>query len=91
MIPMVLDMEIIHEKGKKIRLWLPLFLIWILLLPLFVLVFAVLVIAGIIAWITGYGRSVLAIIPLICESLWNLGGLKVDVEGEEEKVFIEFR
>ena len=88
--PMMLKLKIPKQNGGRTTLWLPLFLIWILLLPLFILLFAVLLIAGLIAQIAGYGKSGFLLIPLIFSCLRNLGGLMIDVESKDEKIFIEF-
>ncbi len=88
--PMMLKLKIPKQNGGRTTLWLPLFLFWILLLPLFVLLFAVLLIAGTIASLAGYGKSGFLLVPLIFCSIWHLGGLMIDVESKDEKIFIEF-
>ncbi|MGD9345039.1 MAG: hypothetical protein PVH84_04200 [Candidatus Aminicenantes bacterium] len=77
----------IKEKGKKsVNLWLPLFLVWILLLALLILVSPILLVIGLLAWIRGYGRTFLYTFPMICAVLWAMSGLRIHIEDGDKKI-----
>ena len=73
-----------------VNLWLPLFP---LLAPVFLLgvLFSPLVlVAGLLLWPTGLGRTILLLGPALYRVLASLRGLEVDVKNEKEHVYIAF-
>jgi len=90
MLPMILKLGIPRAAKEPVNLYLPLFLVWILFLPFALLIiFFILIAAGLI-WTSGYGRVILMMIPMIGALLWNLGGLKIDVQSEDMKIYLVF-
>jgi hypothetical protein len=86
MIPMFMKIHI-YERGKKgIRLWLPLFLIWILLLVMLIVVSPILFVVGLVAWARGFGRTFLFAFPMIFAVLWAMSGLRINVENRDKKI-----
>lgn len=86
MIPMFMKIRI-KEKGKKgVRLWLPLFLVWILLLAILVLLSPIFVLVGLVAWIRGYGRTFIFAFPMIFAVLWAMSGLRIHIEERDKKI-----
>jgi len=69
-----------------LNLWLPIFLIWILLLALLILVSPILLVIGLVAWIRGYGRTFLCIFPMIFAVLWAMSGLRIHIEDRDKKI-----
>jgi len=88
MIPTLMRLRIVEKSGKKLRLFIPLFLVWILLLP-FVLVFTpFILIVALILWPSGYGRTILGVGPALFRVICSLSGLIVQAKDEENIVFI---
>lgn len=86
MIPMIMKIHI-YERGKKcVRLWLPMFLIWILLAALVVLLSPLILLAGIVAWSYGHGRTFLFVIPMVFTMLWAMSGLRIHIEDRDKKI-----
>ncbi len=86
MIPMIMKIHI-EERGKKgIRLWLPMFLIWILLAVVLVVLSPIFLLAGIVAWFRGYGKVFLFAFPMLFSVLWAMAGLRIDIEDEGKKI-----
>ena len=86
MIPMIMKIHI-HERGKKrISLFLPMFLIWILLFSLMIVLLPIFLLAGIVAWIRGYGKIFLFFIPMFFAVLWAMSGLRVYVEDKDKRI-----
>lgn len=84
MIPMLMKMRVPRKNGKWFTFYLPIFLVWILLLLLFVLIFPVLLIAGLLTFILGFGWIVLRVIPLLVNIFWNLHGLEIEIQSSSE-------
>jgi hypothetical protein len=86
MIPMVLAVRVHAHPDKAVRVWIPLFLVWLLLLP-FVLVLAP--IAMIVALVLGFNvwRGTGAIVSVFT----GLSGLRVDVEAPGASVLVNIQ
>jgi hypothetical protein len=82
----------IKEKGKnKIRLFLPFFLIWIILIALLILISPLLLIAAIVLWPMGYGKHILFFIPMLFSLMCALSGLKIFIENEEKTIYLTLK
>lgn len=88
MIPMLMRLRIVEKSGKKLRLFIPLFLVWILLLPFIIVFTPFILIAALILWPSGYGRTILSLGPALVTIICSLSGLIVQAEDEENIVFI---
>lgn len=90
MIPMFMKLKAPRKEKGPIRLFIPLFLVWILLLILFVLILPIWLIACLVGYLTGYGWIGIFAIPLIINTLWHLKGLEVDIESSRESFCMKF-
>ncbi len=88
MIPLIMRIHIVEENKKKIGLILPLFLAWILLLPFVILLTPFVLLAALILWPSGYGKTLLHAGPIILAALSALSSLHVEVEKPDSKVLI---
>jgi hypothetical protein len=89
MMPMLLRLKGIDSKGKRFTLWLPLFLIYLILLPLLVIPLPFVLLAALIAWPFGYGCLVIQVYFAIFKLLGCLSGLKVDIGSGDGDFFIK--
>jgi len=89
MMPVMLRLKGIDRKGKRFTLWLPLFLIYLILLPLLILPLPFVLLAALIAWPFGYGCLVIQVYLAIFKLLGCLSGLKIDVESGDGDFFIK--
>ncbi len=87
---MILKLGIPRAGRPPVILYLPLFIIWIVLLPFAFLFIFLMLMAAAFTWPTGYGRFILLTIPMIGALLWNLEGLQIDIQGEETKIYLSF-
>lgn len=86
MIPMFMKIHI-HERGKKrIRLLIPMFLIWLPLIVLMIVLSPIFLLAGIAAWTRGYGKIFLLVIPMTFSVLWSMSGLRIYIEDKDKKI-----
>jgi hypothetical protein len=90
MIPLILKLRVPREHNRPFNLYLPLFIAWLLLIPVFLLLLPIFIIGALLAWHTPYGRLILMFIPMICLVLWHLQGLKVDVQDKKQHIDISF-
>ena len=81
----------VPRKGKSpISLHIPLFLVWILLLILFVLLLPIWLVACLVLYLAGYGRIAFVFVPLVINTLWQLKGLEVNIESPRESFCMKF-
>jgi hypothetical protein len=78
-----MSIAVCSEERQFVRLWLPLFLLWILLLPIAVLTLPVLAILWLI-----YGRSALAKPLALWQIFASMRGTLVDIDHPDGSVFI---
>ena len=91
MIPTFMRLRI-AEKGKKsVRLFIPLLLVWIFLLPFLILLLPFLLIAAIITIPWGIGLRVLLFYPLFFSLLNSLSGLAIHVENPDKQLLLVFK
>lgn len=89
MIPPLLLRLVIDGKNKKpVRLWLPLALIYILLLPLVALVLPLILFAGFILWVMRASRTPISLCLWLYELACAARGLKIEAISKNERVFI---
>ena len=81
----------VHNQDHRLRLWLPLFVIWpplaVLALALTPLVF----IAALFLLPVGWGRPLILTGPLLFRLYCSLRGLEVDIDRPAERVNLAFR
>lgn len=83
MIPLWMSLHVRNDRGTNIRLGLPLFLVWLLLLPFAILAAPVLLVIGL------FGRlRPLRIMAAGWCALSAMRGTLVDVEAPDARVFI---
>ena len=88
MIPLMLKLHINEKDRRGVNLWFPLFLLWIVVLPLLILVGPVVLLVSLLAWPAGKGRMILFSYLMIFKLIWHMSGLKIDVESNEKIIFI---
>lgn len=84
MIPFLLVLRIRTDRGRTIRLWVPLILVWVLLLPIAipaVIVMCLLVVAR--------GTRPLRILATGWRLLRGLRGLVIDVDAPDSTVYLK--
>lgn len=90
MIPLWMQMKIPRREGREVTLYLPIFIGWILILALSLILFPVWLIATLVARVKGYGWIGFVFVVLLINTLWQLQGLIVDVESEDERIYMKF-
>jgi hypothetical protein len=85
--PMLMHIKI-KNKDTKFGLWLPLFLLFPIVLVIFLILSPFILIAIIVLWNSGWGKMALFALSAAFVACWSLRGLKVDVRNPDECVSI---
>jgi hypothetical protein len=80
--------HIVEENKKKVGLILPFFLVWLLLLPFVIVLTPFVLLAALILWPSGYGKTILAAGPALFSVISALSNLHIQVEKPDNKVLI---
>ncbi len=88
--PLIMKLSIPHENGTT-RIWLPLFLIYPILAVIALLLVPLGIIAALISWPLGMGRTVLLFGPYLYNLLCALVGLEIDIEKVNKQFSILFK
>lgn len=85
--PMLMHVKI---KGvdRVFGLWFPLFLLLPLALVVFIILSPLILIATIVLWPSGWGRSVLLVLGAALETFCSMRGLKVDIQNRQQYIYI---
>jgi hypothetical protein len=84
MIPLWMSIAVCGERRRFFRLWLPLFLLWILLLPFALLALPVIA----ILWLL-FGRSTVAKPIALWQVFAGMRGTLIDIDHPHGSVFIK--
>ncbi len=87
-LPWILYIQVQKADKKNIRLLIPLFLFWLLLLPLLILATPFILIAAAVTWKRGFGRMFIGIYPLLWSVSKALSGLHIQVESPGHQTLI---
>lgn len=90
MIPMLMKIKIPQENSRSINIYIPIFLAWLLLAVLLLIMTPFVLLAALFTWRQGLGGLILMVIPTLCEILWHMQGLLIDVEGPDETIYVSF-
>ena len=89
MIPPMTMRLTIYEKGqRKIHLWLPLFLLYILLLPFILILIPFVLLIGFGMWLFGMGRNPVAVLAWIYELWCATRGTIIETQSKADRVLI---
>mgnify|MGYP001038896125 FL=1 len=89
MIPMTMRLDVRREGRKRVRLFFPLILLWIVIAVLLVAALPFVIVAALVTLRRGTGARLLMFYPAFFGAVWALSGLRVDIASHgEKKVFI---
>jgi hypothetical protein len=88
MTPLIMRIHIAEGSRKKVGLILPFFLIWLVLLPFIIILTPFVLLAALVLWPSGYGKTILRAGPAIFSVLSALSNLHLQVEKPGSNVLI---
>lgn len=90
MLPCLMHMKI-QDDNHHVNLWIPLFLVWLILAALAIALAPLVLILALVLWQTGWGKFLLLLGPALYSCLSTLNGLRVDVDKDGKQLFFSFR
>ena len=78
----------IQGEHRGFRLWLPLFLLLPLALVVLIILSPIILIGVIILWPSGMGERALFVLPAAFGVFCSLRGLRIDIQGHRQNVYI---
>jgi hypothetical protein len=81
----------IHNRDRRLNLWVPLGLVLPLILGLALILAPLVLAAAALLWRTGFGRPLLLAGPVLFRCACALRGLEVDVRSDSDRVLLYFR
>ena len=88
--PLIMRLRIL-DNNRNVRLWLPIFLIYPILLVLALLLAPLALIAGLLLWPWGWGNALVLSIPCFFQVICALRELEVDIQKRQEMFFVSFK
>jgi len=92
--PMIMQIQI-SRKDRGFNLWLPLFIIFpivvIIIAALFLLLLPLMLIAAVILWRLGLWRPLFFFWPAVFGCFCAMRGLEVDIDQDDAQVFISVK
>jgi len=85
--PLLMRLRLPHKEGS-LNLWIPVFLVYPLLLAIALLLVPFVLIASLLMWPSGWGKPLLLSGPAAFRLLWNTRGLKVDIRQNSGRLLI---
>jgi len=86
-----LRIKIRQTEGRNFGLWLPLFLLWPIVLVLAIILFPIILLITIFQLLTGNNQPVILILPRLFSVACALRGMKVDIQSPDETVYVVFK
>ena len=85
--PMLMHLKF-QGEDRGFGVWLPLFLLLPLALVVFIILSPLIFIAVLLLWPSGWGKRALLVLKAACEIFWSIRGLRVDIQGINQCVYI---
>ena len=92
-IPVTMRLKVMEKKNgrwKGVNLWLPLFLLWILLLPLFLLAFAAWILLRLLGTAFPGPMNAARFIEAGCDVLRKISDLRIDIRSHDSRFILHF-
>ena len=86
MIPLFLQLRVKQRNNRVFGIWVPIFLLWLILLPLLAAFSPLIFLIALILWKKGKGRLILFSYIGIFALIFNLSGLKLDIGARDRNM-----
>lgn len=90
MMPFFLKLKVRKENSRGVNLWLPVILVWILLLMIMVALFPLVFLVSVFTWKRGWGKMLILFYPVFFTLLFCLSGLRLDIDTGDEAIYLNF-
>jgi hypothetical protein len=91
MIPVYMRIKVISNNEKKIKLFLPLIVLWIFLFSLLIVLAPLVLIVSVVLWKKRLGKTLLLTYPMAFSVINSFSGLIVNVERNDKRILINIK
>ena len=89
--PLFMKIHVVENSKTKVRLWIPIFIVWLLLLALTILFAPLILVAALILWPRSLGKKMLLLGPAFFYLIGSMRGLNILTQSPKDQVYIYFR
>lgn len=89
MIPWNMRLKV-GSQGERVNIWIPLAIVWLLLLPLVLLLVVVWGFLLLVGTVSVHAERAARILSAAAVVIWHLGGLKLDIRSPDSGVIVRF-
>jgi hypothetical protein len=87
---MLMRLKIVNPE-HHVNLWLPLFLVWIILALVIIIISPLICVLVILLWPWGWGEMLLLLGPAVYRVLCAMRDLSVDIHRPDEEIVVYFK
>lgn len=91
LLPFSMKIRIVENGKNKVRLWFPVFFIWLVLFALAIVIAPFVLVGALILWPRKLGKKLLMFGPMFFYMLGSLNGLDIQVGSTHKQVSISFK
>lgn len=88
--PLFMKIHVVENGKTKIRLWIPIFIVWLILLVLAIALAPLIIIVALILWPRSLGKKILLLGPAFFYLLGSMRGLNILTQNPKDQVCIYF-
>jgi len=86
MLPLILTIRIKRKDHRRLKLFIPVFLVWLIGFALMIVLLPLVLITALFTWRTRTGKSLFMAGPMLVFLLFNLTGLRVEIQEKEKEI-----
>ena len=88
--PFFMKMHIVESGKTKVRLWIPIFLVWLILLIIAIALAPIIFLLALVFWPRSHGKKILMFGPMFFYLVSKLHGLNIHTQSPDDQVHISF-
>jgi len=91
MIPVYMNIKVVNNNEKKIKIFFPLIVLWVILFALLIILAPLVLVLSVILWKKRLGRILLLAYPMAFSVINSFSGLVVHVERNDKRILINIK
>ena len=90
MMPFWLKIKIPRPDREPFNLYFPMLIVWFLLTLVMLVVLPFILVFYLFFWFKWYGKLAILLFPMLFSLLWQLKGLHIDIQDQENHIYFSF-
>jgi Na+/proline symporter len=91
MIPVYMNIKVVNNNEKKIKIFFPLIVLWVILFALLIILAPLVLILSVILWRKRLGKNLLLAYPMAFSVINSFSGLVVNVQRSDKRILINIK